>query len=51
MNETTIVQGYPKRSILRIVPELAFTFTHDKPNWWWRMWQRLLLGWKWEDVG
>jgi hypothetical protein len=19
-----------------------------RPNWWFRLWQRLLLGWKWE---
>ena len=21
--------------------------TEDRPNWWFRMWARLLLGWKW----
>lgn len=20
-----------------------------KPNWWWRLWQWVLLGWWWED--
>jgi len=27
---------------------LGFGFP-SKPNWWWRFWQRVLLGWKWID--
>lgn len=29
---------------------VTITFTKSKPNWWWRMWQFLLLGWRWENV-
>lgn len=41
---------------LRVQSELVInygfsvTFFAPKPNWWWRLWQWLLLGWRWEDV-
>jgi hypothetical protein len=28
---------------------ITFCFTHKKPNAWHRFWQKLLLGWEWED--
>jgi len=28
---------------------IIFNFTHKKPNAWHRFWQKLLLGWVWED--
>jgi len=41
----------PAQSILRPFPGIDVTFhgPNPKPNWWWRMWQYLLLGWVWED--
>lgn len=29
---------------------VVFEFTKSKPNWWWRLWQFLLLGWRWQNV-
>lgn len=28
---------------------IEFHFHKPKPNWWWRMWQYLLLGWRWKN--
>lgn len=25
--------------------------TTERPNWWFRLWQYLLLGWRWEKAG
>ena len=35
------------RSILYINSEFQVHFQHSRPNWWWRMWGWILLGWKW----
>lgn len=35
--------------IYRINETLLITFI-KKPNWWHRLWTRILLGWKWEDT-
>lgn len=29
---------------------VAFEFPHTRPNWWWRMWQYLLFGFRWENT-
>jgi hypothetical protein len=34
---------------LHICPGTHFSQT-SKPNCWVRFWQRLLLGWRWEDI-
>lgn len=30
----------------------AFSISYEKerPSWWWRMWQYLLLGWRWTKL-
>jgi hypothetical protein len=28
---------------------LRFEFT-QRPNWWWRWWQFVLLGWRWREM-
>ena len=28
---------------------LRFEF-QKQPNWWWRFWQLVLLGWKWREM-
>lgn len=38
------------KSRMTPVPGFTIDFAHKKPNWWWRTWQYLLLGWKWEDL-
>ena len=30
-------------------PDFQVLVDFDKPNWFWRLFQYLLLGWKWED--
>ena len=37
-------------SRLVLVPGLYISFVGSKPNWWFRLWQKLLLGWMWEDT-
>jgi len=37
-------------SELYLCRDFMVTFTHPKPNCWWRFWQFFLLGWKWKDV-
>lgn len=46
------VESKLPKSKLTIVPTPGFyiTFPKAKPNWWFRFWQRLLLGWVWESV-
>lgn len=38
------------RSYVRLYEGAVWSSYNPKPNRWWRMWQWLLLGWKWEDV-
>ena len=33
-----------------IVNDFSYTSYLNRPNWWWRFWQWLLLGWRWEKV-
>jgi hypothetical protein len=35
------------KSTLIPVEGFNIEFPHPQPNWWWRMWQYILLGWKW----
>lgn len=45
------VLAFPStKSVLYVNTELQFHFTYPRPNWWWRMWQWILLGWKWEKT-
>lgn len=37
-------------SKLIISPNVCFYFEHKKPNIWWRFWQYILLGWRWENI-
>lgn len=39
----------PKSTLLINGNSIRFNFTDKKPCAWWRFWQWLLLGWKWED--
>jgi len=39
------------KSELIITPMLKAQFAHPMPNWWFRLWYRLLLGWVWKKVG
>jgi len=39
------------KSEMYITPLVKIQFTHPMPNWWFRMWYRLLLGWVWKKVG
>ncbi len=39
----------PERSDLIVNDFFRVTFPHKKPKVWWRFWQRLLLGFEWED--
>jgi len=36
----------------KLIPTEGFEIQlpHDKPNWWWRIWQYVFFGFKWEDV-
>jgi hypothetical protein len=38
------------RSRLTINIDLALSFTRPMPCRWWRLWQWILLGWKWEKL-
>lgn len=37
-------------SILHITPDLIIRLSSPPPNWWWRLWHWILLGWDWEQV-
>lgn len=37
------------KSTLWLAEACCFHFAKPKPNWWYRLWQRVLLGWKWEE--
>lgn len=37
------------RAYLSIIPEFRI-YTETYPNWFWRFWQWLLLGWKWRRL-
>jgi len=38
------------KSELTPVEGFLIQFDHAKPNWWWRMWQWILLGWRWRSL-
>jgi len=39
------------KSTLKINEDLKISFIEKMPNWWFRLWLRLFLGWKWEKLG
>ena len=42
--------GHPRiRSRLVIHKGFVVDYYDPKPCWWYRLWYRLLLGWRWED--
>ena len=42
--------GIPSNSFLEINGgSVRLCFRNKKPNWWFRVWYRLLLGWRWFD--
>ena len=48
---TTAQLNLPKaKSTLHINEELGFHFHAEMPNWWFRLWQKLFLGFKWEKA-
>lgn len=52
-SSATFTLNTPKvRSKLIFVDSSVFVINSasKKPNWWWRLWQYLLLGVRWEDV-
>lgn len=40
---------FSRHHTLVINDNLLLKVFEKRPNWWWRMWQWLLLGWRWED--
>ena len=42
--------GGAPQSRLRIANCVSITFTEPMPCRWWRFWQRVLLGWTWEEA-
>lgn len=38
------------KSRLHLAPELYMEFTHEIPNWWFRLWCRVFFGWHWEEI-
>lgn len=32
------------------IADMVYILAQKPPNWWWRMWQYLLLGWKWTEI-
>jgi len=37
-------------AVLHVSPSFIIHCAHPPPHWWFRFWQRLLLGWRWERV-
>ena len=54
-NDEGIVLSAPpirSRLIIGSLPcALVFELHTKRPNWWFRLWQRLILGFRWERVG
>jgi len=42
---------YKSRMIFLNNNLFAIEYAKKMPNWWWRLWQYLLLGIKWESLG
>lgn len=38
------------RSAIHITPNFSIAVKDDMPNWWFRLWCRLFLGWRWVRV-
>jgi len=38
------------KSVLTPTPGFEINFSHEMPNWWWRFWQFILLGWRWRNL-
>ena len=54
-----VSEGYATSPDLRLPEDLStvyfrsdilFRSTLKRPNFWWRMWQYLLLGWRWKKI-
>ncbi len=45
------VLPYPYHSELHMHLDVVYRSTQRRPNFWWRMWQYLLLGWRWKKIG
>ena len=51
VEETSALFFKEHKSELRMNGDsIVFNFTDPMPNWWWRMWYYLLLGWRWKEV-
>jgi len=46
VNAKFILPNY--ESCLKINKDLQIDFMREKPNWWFRMWQKLFFGFEWE---
>lgn len=40
----------PVRSVLHASENILITSINPRPNWWWRLWYWVLLGWWWEKL-
>jgi hypothetical protein len=50
-HEKGITISAPKeRSVLHASAYLRLAGPEPMPNWWWRLWYWVLLGWKWERL-
>lgn len=48
---TRLTFSFPEeKSVLTPVPGFEIRFAHTMPNWWWRFWQFVLLGWRWRNL-
>jgi len=50
MNFSQVVTFLKAKSVLVVDSWLCFSLQR-KPNWWWRLWHYLLLGWKFRAPG
>jgi len=48
MNNEGLIPKY--KSSVEVVSHIYFESIEPQPNWWWRMWQYILLGWKWTNL-
>lgn len=51
MDETFyVVQRHITKSRLEIAPRVFMEFNEETPCFWFRIWQRIFLGWKWTKI-
>lgn len=50
INSLPITMIALKKSKLIITDDYIVYSSSEIPNWWYRMWYRILLGWKWEEA-